>query len=157
MNLLPRCCVLALVSVLLAGLLLDAAAQQRQLPVDTTITSRHEVTVNGARIPYEATVGTQPVYGEDGAPIASLFYTFYQRSDVDDVSRRPLFISFNGGPGSGSLWMHLGYTSPKQLIIDDEGYPVQPYGVRDNPPSISGASPNPYFRSGGAILMSQGL
>ena len=113
-----------------------ALAQSRTLPVDTTITSRHEVAVNGVRVPYEATVGTQPVYGEDGEPVASLFYTFYERSDVTDRSRRPLFISFNGGPGSGSLWMHLGYTSPKQLIIDDEGYPVQPYGVRDNPHSI---------------------
>jgi carboxypeptidase C (cathepsin A) len=55
---------------------------------------------------------------------------------VADRSGRPLMISFNGGPGSASLWMHLGYTSPKQLLIDDEGYPVQPYGVRDNPHSI---------------------
>jgi carboxypeptidase C (cathepsin A) len=126
------CCLFAL----LCQAPTDSRAQSRELPVDTTITSRHEVTVNGVRVPYEATVGTQPVYGEGGHPVASLFYTFYRRSDVDDFSRRPLFISFNGGPGSGSLWMHLGYTSPKQLIIDDEGYPVQPYGVRDNPHSI---------------------
>jgi carboxypeptidase C (cathepsin A) len=52
------------------------------------------------------------------------------------VGRRPFFVSFNGGPGSGSLWMHLGYTSPKLLVIDEEGFPVQPYGVRDNPHSI---------------------
>jgi carboxypeptidase C (cathepsin A) len=69
-------------------------------------------------------------------PIASLFYTYYQRSDVDDRTRRPIFVSFNGGPGAGSLWMHLGYTSPKRLRISDEGYPIQPYGVEDNPHSI---------------------
>ena len=52
------------------------------------------------------------------------------------MTRRPLVISFNGGPGSASLWMHIAYTGPKILRIDDEGYPVQPYGVQDNPHSI---------------------
>lgn len=113
-----------------------AAAQDARLPVDTAVVTEHEVVIRGERVPYRATVGTQPVFGEDGAPIASLLYTFYERTDVRDRSMRPLMISFNGGPGSGSLWMHLGYTGPKQLIIDDEGYPVQPYGVRDNPNSI---------------------
>ena len=111
-------------------------ALHRQLPLDTTITTRDEVTIKGQPVPYAATVGTQPVYDEEGTPIASLFYTYYERTDVQDRDRRPLAISFNGGPGSGSLWMHLGYTGPKRLIIDEEGYPVQPYGIRDNPYSI---------------------
>ncbi len=114
----------------------ETSAQDARLPLDTAITTSHQVTIQGVRVPYTATVGTQPVFGDDGEPVASLLYTFYQRSDVDDVRNRPLMVSFNGGPGSGSLWMHLGYTGPKQLIIDDEGYPVQPYGVRDNPHSI---------------------
>jgi carboxypeptidase C (cathepsin A) len=113
-----------------------AQAHARTLPIDTAITANDEVTVKGQTIPYTVTAGTQPVYGEDGTPIASLFYTYYQRSDVDDRTRRPIFVSFNGGPGAGSLWMHLGYTSPKRLKISDEGYPVQPYGVEDNPHSI---------------------
>ncbi len=108
----------------------------RALPADTAITATAAVTILGARVPYRVTTGTQPVYGDDGKPDAALYYTYYERSDVQDRTRRPLFISFNGGPGSGSLWMHLGYTSPKQLVIDDEGYPIQPYGVRDNPHSI---------------------
>lgn len=123
-----------------AGLALSAPALAAQealrLPVDTAVVSQHEVTIRGERVPYRATVGTLPVYGEDGEPVASLLYTFYERTDVRDDAERPLTISFNGGPGSGSLWMHLGYTGPKQLVIDDEGYPVQPYGVRDNPNSI---------------------
>jgi carboxypeptidase C (cathepsin A) len=109
---------------------------ERVLPADSAHTRSAEVRIRGQRVPYEVTVGTQPVYGDEDRAIASLHYTYYERSDVDDNTRRPLFISFNGGPGSGSLWMHLGYTSPKQLIVDDEGYPVQPYGVRDNPHSI---------------------
>lgn len=115
---------------------LAAQAQSRQVPVDTTITTSHEVTIKGQRISYVATTGTQPVWDQDGTPIASLFYTFYERSGVSDKSQRPLVFSFNGGPGSASVWMHIGYTGPKQLAIDAEGFPIQPYGVRDNPHSI---------------------
>lgn len=115
---------------------LTANAQDRQLPPDTMVTTSHEVTILGQRVPYTSTAGTQPVYGEDGEPVASLFYTYYERSDVRDHTSRPLVFSFNGGPGSASVWMHIGYTGPKQLIIDDEGYPIQPYGVRDNGDSI---------------------
>lgn len=113
-----------------------APAQELDFPVDTAITSQHSVTIGGQPVPYSATVGTQPVWGDDGEVVATLFYTFYQRTDVSDRTDRPLFISFNGGPGSGSLWMHIGYTGPVQLVIDDEGYPVQPFGIRDNHASI---------------------
>lgn len=113
-----------------------ATLPERSLPVDMSHTQEGKVTIRGESVDYRVTLGTQPVYGEDDHAIASLQYTYYERQDVDDTARRPLFISFNGGPGSGSLWMHLGYTSPKQLVVDDEGYPVQPYGVRDNPHSI---------------------
>ncbi len=109
---------------------------ERKLPVDMAQSQEAEVTILGERVRYRVTIGTQPVYGDEDRAIAALQYTYYERLGVDDQARRPLFISFNGGPGSGSLWMHLGYTSPKQLVIDDEGYPVQPYGVRDNPYSI---------------------
>ncbi|MEX0720447.1 MAG: carboxypeptidase [Balneolaceae bacterium] len=104
--------------------------------VDWQKTSQHEVTINGNKISYEATVGNQPVWDESGKPIASLFYTYYERSNVRNLEKRPLVISFNGGPGSASVWMHVGYTGPKLLNIDDEGYPTQPYGVQDNPHSI---------------------
>ena len=122
--------------VLCAVLLLPAHAQTRTLPIDTTLTSTDRVTVKGEEVPYRVTTGTQPVYGDDDTVTASLHYTYYERTDVEDRARRPLMISFNGGPGSGSLWMHLGYTSPKHLRISGEGYPVQPYGVEDNPHSI---------------------
>ena len=55
---------------------------------------------------------------------------------MSNRSQRPLVISFNGGPGSGSVWMHLAYTGPRVLNIDTEGYPVQPYGISNNPYSI---------------------
>lgn len=122
--------------LLFFSLAVSLSAQNRMLPADTTVITEHEVTIEGQRIPYTATTGTQPVWGEDGKPIASLFYTYYERSDVRDRAPRPLVISFNGGPGSASVWMHLAYTGPRVLKIDDEGYPVQPYGVRENPYSI---------------------
>ncbi len=111
-------------------------AQKRKLPVDTVVVTNHKVTVNGATFNYTAETGTQPVWDELGMPIASLYYTYYTRDDVRNRENRPLLISFNGGPGSGSVWMHLAYTGPRILKIDDEGYPVQPYGVKENPYSV---------------------
>lgn len=111
-------------------------AQERKLPIDTVITTQHSVTINGTPINYTAKIGTQPVWDEAGKPIASLHYTYYTRNNVKDRAARPLLISFNGGPGSGSVWMHLAYTGPRILKIDDEGYPVQPYGVKHNPYSV---------------------
>lgn len=124
--------------ILIPILLLSYAvlAQNRSLPADTTVITNHETIIKGKKVLYTATTGTQPVWNEDGKAIASLYYTYYKRSDLRDDTARPLVISFNGGPGSASVWMHIAYTGPKLLNIDDEGYPVQPYGVRANPYSI---------------------
>lgn len=111
-------------------------AQERKLPIDTVVTTQHSVTINGDAINYTAQTGTQPVWDEMGQPIASLHYTYYTRNNVKDRASRPLLISFNGGPGSGSVWMHLAYTGPRVLKIDKEGYPIQPYGVKENPFSV---------------------
>lgn len=113
-----------------------AFGQSRTLPVDTVVTTKHNATINGASFSYTAQTGTQPVWDENAKPIASLHYTYYTRDNVKDRAARPLLISFNGGPGSGSVWMHLAYTGPRVLKIDDEGYPVQPYGVSENPYSV---------------------
>ena len=111
-------------------------AQSRSLPADTTVITNHKTTIKGKRIEYQATTGTQPVWNEAGNPIAAVHYTYYERTDVKGQNTRPIMISFNGGPGSGSVWMHLAYTGPMILNVDNEGYPVQPYGVKSNPYSI---------------------
>ena len=103
---------------------------------DASVSTTNEVTIKGQRVPYKATAGTMPVWDEDGKTIAGLFYTYYERTDTKDRSTRPIIISFNGGPGSASVWMHLAYTGPVLINIDEEGYPVQPYGFKDNPNSI---------------------
>ena len=111
-------------------------AQNRVIPVDTTVITNHSATINGTKLTYTATTGTQPVWDEAGEPIATLYYTYYKRTNGGSSASRPLLISFNGGPGSASVWMHVAYTGPKILKIDEEGYPVQPYGVNDNPYSV---------------------
>jgi len=111
-------------------------SEDRSLVVDSTVITEHQVTVRGERFTYTATAGTQPVWDQDGKVIASLFYTYYQRTNIQDIGKRPLVISFNGGPGSASVWMHIAYTGPRILNIDEEGYPVQPYGIKENPHSI---------------------
>src|SRR4029079_9720375 len=123
-------------SLVFSIVLHSAVAQDRSLQAESAVVTNSQVTVKGKVVPYKATAGTQPVWDKEGKTIASLFYTYYERTDVSDKSKRPLILSFNGGPGSASVWMHIAYTGPKLLNIDEEGYPVQPYGIRDNPHSI---------------------
>ena len=111
-------------------------AQDGRIPLDTVVETTNSVKINGKIVPYKASTGMQPVWDDNGNIIASLYYTYYQRTDVKKKAKRPIIMSFNGGPGSASVWMHIAYTGPKILKIDDEGYPVQPYGVKDNPNSI---------------------
>ncbi len=124
-----------LLLLLLFSFQLDAQ-KNRMLPIDTTVVTNHSISIKGQQINYTATCGTQPVWDKDGKPIASLFYTYYERKGIGNNATRPLIISFNGGPGSASVWMHVAYTGPRILEIDDEGFPIQPYGIRKNPHSI---------------------
>jgi carboxypeptidase C (cathepsin A) len=111
-------------------------AQDHRIPLDTTVVTTNEAMINGTKVNYKATTGMQPVWDDHGEVIASLYYTYYERTNAKNRKSRPIIMSFNGGPGSASVWMHIAYTGPKVLNIDDEGYPVQPYGVKDNPNSI---------------------
>ncbi|MFT5672858.1 MAG: carboxypeptidase C (cathepsin A), partial [Polaribacter sp.] len=111
-------------------------AQDNRIPLDTTVVTTNTVTIKGKKIPYKATTGMQPVWNSNGKIVASLYYTYYTRTDILEKSTRPLIMSFNGGPGSASAWMHIAYTGPQILKIDTEGNPIQPYGIEDNPYSI---------------------
>ncbi|WP_439151104.1 S10 family peptidase [Winogradskyella sp.] len=111
-------------------------SQNLKIPIDTTIVTTNSITIKGKQINYKAETGFQPVWDDDGKIIASLYYTYYKRTNDSKDNKRPIIYSFNGGPGSASVWMHIAYTGPRVLNIDDEGYPVQPYGVKDNPNSI---------------------
>ena len=124
------------IAALVVAVISEIQAQKIHIPVDTTVTTTHNVTIQGEKMAYTATTGMQPVWNDDGEPVASLFYTYYRRNGINDTKNRPLDISFNGGPGSASVWMHIAYTGPRVLEIDAEGFPVQPYGIKENPHSI---------------------
>lgn len=122
--------------ILILTMLSFLLGQSRHMPADTSVVTKHKTTIGGKKVDYKATTGTQPVWNDDGHPIAAVHYTYYERTDIKKDPSRPIMISFNGGPGSGSVWMHLAYTGPMILNVDDEGFPVQPYGVKSNPHSI---------------------
>ena len=103
---------------------------------DHYVSADHEITIKGTKVPYKTVTGMMPVWDTEGKVQAGVFFTYYERNDVKDRAARPLLISFNGGPGTSSLWMELGYTGPRIVNIDDEGYPLQPYGLKDNPHSV---------------------
>lgn len=122
--------------ILLLVLPIATYSQSRKIAKDTLVKTTHNVQIKGQNVPYEAIAGMQPVWDKNGTVTATMFFTYYRRSDVKDIANRPLVFSFNGGPGSASVWMHIAYTGPVVLNIDQEGYPVQPYGYKDNPNSI---------------------
>ncbi len=125
-----------LLTLLFVFSLLSSYGQDKRIPLDTTVVTNNQVTINGKKVSYQATTGMQPVWDDNGNITASLYYTYYRRTNGGDSKKRPIIMSFNGGPGSASVWMHIAYTGPKVLLIDDEGFPIQPYGVKDNPNSI---------------------
>ncbi|MCJ7586981.1 MAG: hypothetical protein MUQ00_03665, partial [Candidatus Aminicenantes bacterium] len=105
-----------------------AAAQQQAAPVkppeETSSETRHSIMLAGKPLPYTAIAGTMILKTEDGRPKASIYYTAYFRSDVRDRVPRPLTFAFNGGPGSSSVWLHLGAFGPRKVLLDDEGFPL---------------------------------
>ena len=91
-------------------------------PEERTSVTRHQVvTEDGRRFDYTATAGTLLLKKEDGTPRASIFYIAYTRDDQADRTARPVTFSFNGGPGSSSVWLHLGILGPRRVIMGDAG------------------------------------
>lgn len=109
---------------------------RRTLEAESVVVTEHRAQINGQRVDYKAYNGFLPVWDEQGFPIATLHYVYYERQGVREQEKRPIMFSFNGGPGSASVWMHIAYTGPKSLRVDDEGFPIQPYGIKDNPHSV---------------------
>lgn len=97
----------------------------------------HEVIIDGRKVAYKAIAGTIALTEDIEDPKASMFYIAYVRTDVKDRSKRPITFSFNGGPGSSSVWLHLGVFGPRRVLMDDMGHSVPPpYRLVDNEYSI---------------------
>jgi carboxypeptidase C (cathepsin A) len=106
-------------------------------PVFTTNT----VTIAGEPVKYMAETGMLPILKADGTTRASVFYVAYTRLDKTNTSTRPVTFSFNGGPGSASVWLHLGALGPRRVKMNPDGtLPPPPFGLVDNEYSILGAS-----------------
>jgi carboxypeptidase C (cathepsin A) len=109
----------------------------KKTPEEKKVQTRHTVTINGEEIAYTATAGTLLLKEEDETAKASVFYIAYVRDDVKDPARRPITFSFNGGPGSSSVWMHLGMLGPRIVHMTEAGAaPPPPYRLVDNPHSL---------------------
>src|SRR5215469_7012107 len=81
---------------------------KKPAPEEKTVQSKHTARIGGQEIKYTATAGTLLLKLEDGTPKASVFYVAYTKDDVSDIGSRPITFTFNGGPGSASIWLHMG-------------------------------------------------
>jgi len=115
------------------GIIPDASHQ----PVQITNT----VTIAGERVTYTAETGMLPVLNPDGSSRASIFYVAYTKKDGTNAATRPVTFCFNGGPGSASVWLHLGALGPRRTKMNPDGsQPAPPFALVDNDYSILNAS-----------------
>ena len=99
------------------------------IPVQT----HHQITVEGKLLKYTATAGRLPIKRGDGRIEAEMFYVAYTL-DGQDAAKRPLTFAFNGGPGSASIWLHMGALGPRRVVLQPDGFmPPAPYRMEDNP------------------------
>ena len=96
----------------------------------------HQVTINGKPINYKAVAGTLLLKDEKCDSKASIFFISYTKEGTKDLSERPITFCFNGGPGSSSVWLHLGVLGPKRVFMNENGDPLPPYHLVDNEYSI---------------------
>jgi carboxypeptidase C (cathepsin A) len=97
------------------------------------VATHHQITVDGKLLKYTATAGRLPIKRGDGKIEAEMFYVAYT-VDGQEAAKRPLTFAFNGGPGSASIWLHMGALGPKHVVLQPDGFmPPAPYHMEDNP------------------------
>ena len=109
-------------------------------PEERTSVTHHSARVGGQQINYTATAGTYIIKSDDGTPKATIFYVAYTKDEVTDISKRPISFVYNGGPGSASLFTHMGL-GPKRIVLTDDGRGMPaPYSITDNESSFLDAT-----------------
>jgi carboxypeptidase C (cathepsin A) len=97
------------------------------------VMTHHQITVDGKLLKYTAAAGRLPIKRGDGRIEAEMFYVAYTL-DGQDGAKRPLTFAFNGGPGSASIWLHMGALGPRKVVLQPDGFmPPAPYRMEDNP------------------------
>lgn len=120
--------------------------EEKPAPKDNLVESKHSVRIGGKTIKYTVITGTMVMKEEINdkekdteveKPRAQIFFTAYTKDGVKDKSKRPITFSFNGGPGSSSVWLHMGVLGPRRVVLTDEGeLPPPPFKLTDNQYSI---------------------
>lgn len=111
---------------------LFAAAQKTDPTYELSVT-KHQLRLGTQTISYTATTGYMPVRDENDSIKAKLFFVAYTKDGEPDPGKRPILFAYNGGPGSASLWLHMGALGPKRVVIGDSGdIPAPPYQYVDN-------------------------
>src|ERR1700739_4633206 len=106
--------------------------QWMRLPKAESSVTQHHLTVGGKSFDYTATAGTLIIRDDEDRPSASIGYVAYVRHETQG-GVRPLMFAFNGGPGSSSLWLHMGVLGPKRVLVSDPGpTPNAPYRTVEN-------------------------
>ncbi len=115
----------------------DKKEQWMRLPTAQTSVSQHRFSLGGKALDYTAVAGVLIVRDDEDRPIAGIGYTAYTRRDSKTGSPRPLTFAFNGGPGSSSMWLHMGVLGPKRVVVSDPTpTPAAPFRTTDNEYSL---------------------
>ena len=111
-----------------------APAEPRLPPLENApwVRTKHSITVHGDKIDYTATCGWLPIRDANSQVTAYMFFVEYSK-DGADPRTRPVLFAFNGGPGSSSMWLHMGTIGPRRAKMNDDGsMPPPPHQVADN-------------------------
>jgi len=124
-------------ALFLAPLALFSQAKSDTIPKGEVSITNQTVRIDGKVINYKAIAGTMLLRNNDDEPIALHGFTAYLKDGVTDAKTRPISFVFNGGPGSSSIWLHMGVIGPKRVVVNDPGFtPAAPYTLEDNNASI---------------------
>ena len=113
-----------------------SAADKGAPPKEEKSVTHHSVSVGGKSVAYDATAGTLLIKNDKDEPVASMFYVAYTATGAD-AAHRPVTFVFNGGPGSSSMWLHMGSFAPVRVMTPDAQFtPPAPYDLEPNPYSL---------------------
>lgn len=109
-------------------------------PEEKSSVTHHSARIGGQQINYTATAATYIIKADDGTPKATMFYVAYTKDGVGDIARRPISFVYNGGPGSASLFTHMGM-GPRRVVLTADGHGTPaPYEITDNEDSFLDAT-----------------
>lgn len=124
----------ALVATSFSAMAQVSAASKWPLPADSlAVETKHKLADGKTSLDYVARAGFMVLRNVQGKPQGTVFYTAYTLNG-QDKGKRPVTFCFNGGPGSSSVWLHMGHIGPKRVVMNADGTPTAPpFGYADNP------------------------